>query len=406
MATVTGMTAAAMQAIRNGTVVGAAFDSANHLILTKYDGTQIDGGVLFPATTGQAGIVELATAAETQSGSDNTRAVTPAGLASLPGYRTQLLAMNSIAQTSGPAAWPYGTALMPVDASSGWSPNSGVGMVVTDSFDTTHTVQTFYANSGGGTYPKVWTRSYNTTGGWSTWAQYMTVYALSPAGFTQSTAFSSYPVGWSRAYYTTTNSTAWDFSGKAGEVLTFVDGSDYARQTWTSHVGGTSNVPETWVRTANAANGWSSWRKLSRDAVLPDPISSVNNAAATVTQTSTWADHPANTTQTLVLPYDCIVQVEYHAWLAITYVDAPSTVRTGISHNGTAPEGSLGSAWGNVLYESTQGTVGGGGQHGFSATVKLPAGTHTFKVQAYKTGTGAAQVNYWLMRITPIRWAE
>jgi hypothetical protein len=85
MATVTGMTAAAMQAIRDGTVVSAAFDSANHLILTKHDGTTVDGGALGAATTTLAGPVALATNAQTQSGSSTNLAVTPAGLASLPG---------------------------------------------------------------------------------------------------------------------------------------------------------------------------------------------------------------------------------------------------------------------------------------------------------------------------------
>lgn len=44
MATITGMTAEAMEAIRNGVVVGGAVNGAGHLILTKYDGTTIDGG--------------------------------------------------------------------------------------------------------------------------------------------------------------------------------------------------------------------------------------------------------------------------------------------------------------------------------------------------------------------------
>ena len=83
MATVTGMTAAAMQAIRDGTVVNGHFDSAGHLILTKYDETQIDVGAVLASSTTQAGIVELATTSETTTGTDTVRAVTPSGLAAV-----------------------------------------------------------------------------------------------------------------------------------------------------------------------------------------------------------------------------------------------------------------------------------------------------------------------------------
>lgn len=44
MATVTGMTAAAMEAIRDNTVVEGSINGSGHLILTKYDGSQIDAG--------------------------------------------------------------------------------------------------------------------------------------------------------------------------------------------------------------------------------------------------------------------------------------------------------------------------------------------------------------------------
>ena len=86
MPTVTGMTAAAMIAIRDQMVVSASIDGAKHLILTTYDGTEIDVGSI-PGAVGAAsdtasGIVELATSAETTTGTDATRAVTPAGLLS------------------------------------------------------------------------------------------------------------------------------------------------------------------------------------------------------------------------------------------------------------------------------------------------------------------------------------
>ena len=80
MATITGMTAAAMQEIRDNTVVDAEFDSANNLILTKYDATQITAGTIAAATETTSGLVELATTSEATTGTDTTRAVTAAGL--------------------------------------------------------------------------------------------------------------------------------------------------------------------------------------------------------------------------------------------------------------------------------------------------------------------------------------
>lgn len=44
MATINGLTAAAMRAIRDGAIVGASVDISGHLILEKFDGTSIDTG--------------------------------------------------------------------------------------------------------------------------------------------------------------------------------------------------------------------------------------------------------------------------------------------------------------------------------------------------------------------------
>jgi hypothetical protein len=265
LATVTGMTAAAMQAIRDGTIVNGHFDSAGHMILTKYDGTQIDAGAVLPATTGQSGIVELATNAETQAGTDTTRAITPAGLASLPGYRAQILAQNSIAESATPAAWPYAVSMMPLATGSGWTPNSGIGIVVCYSIDSTHTVQDFYANVGAAS-PKIWTRSYN--GAWSNWAQKMLMVNLDPTAFTETTGRGNYPVGQSRLYYTTTTAASgWSFSSLApGEIITYIadDANFFGRQEFVQHAGGSTN-PVKWFRTANQAGGWTAWQKVITD---------------------------------------------------------------------------------------------------------------------------------------------
>lgn len=265
MATVTGMTAAAMQAIRDGTIVSAAFDSANHLILTKYDGTQVDGGVVGAATTAQSGLVELATNAETQSGSDATRAVTPAGLASLPGYRVQIV--TGLKETDSPSAWPYGTSMQACTSGDGggWTPHGGDGTVVTESISLTRTAQIFYENSGGTASTKAWMREYNSGvggGGWTAWAQIMLAVRLNEANFTQNTSLVSYPSGKSYLYYTTSNGGSWDFSGMQGVVETmFLTDKAYGSQIFTQHVSGSQNTPEVWFRTSDTSVGWSSWRK-------------------------------------------------------------------------------------------------------------------------------------------------
>lgn len=278
MATVTGMTAEAMSAIRDGAIVGADFDSANHLILTKYDGTQIDAGVIGTATTTLQGVVELATSAETQTGTDATRAVTPAGLASIPGYKVQIV--SGIAESATPAVWPYGVSLQSVASADAWSLNSSSGTVITESVVTDRTVQTFYASSGGTTTVKAWTRSYHSTtggGGWTAWAQLMLMPSLDPTAFTQATTRGNYPLGQSRLYYTAGSAGSWDFSALApGEVITYIENDNtFGRQEFVQHAGGSTN-PVKWFRTANAAGGWTAWQK-----VLVDP-------GAWISYTPTW----------------------------------------------------------------------------------------------------------------------
>lgn len=269
MATVTGMTAAAMEAIRDNTVVNAAFDSANHLILTKYDGTQIDAGTVGAASAVLAGSVELATSAETQAGTDATRAVTPAGLASLPGYRVQIV--SGLHETDSPSAWPYGTSMQSCSSGDGggWTPHGGDGTVVTESISLLRTAQIFYENSGGTASTKAWIREYNSSvggGGWTAWAQMLLAVRLNETSFTQLTAMATYPSGRSFLYYTTANGGSWDFSGMAGTVETmFLTDKSYATQTFTQHVAGSANTPNVWIRTSDNTTGWSAWKKLIHD---------------------------------------------------------------------------------------------------------------------------------------------
>lgn len=89
MATVTGLTATRMEAIEASSVVSGIINGSGHLILTKHDGSTIDAGAVLGsvpiASTTVQGIVELATTSEATTGTDTTRAVTPAGLAAAVG---------------------------------------------------------------------------------------------------------------------------------------------------------------------------------------------------------------------------------------------------------------------------------------------------------------------------------
>jgi hypothetical protein len=256
-----------MADIEAATIVSGAYDSSGHLILTKHDGGQVDAGLLTASTTTQRGSVELATDAETQAGTDAARAVTPASLASIPGNKVQILGTVP-AETATPASYPLGISHMQLTGSESWSINTSVGSVVTNRPHTDRTQQTFYSNPGGIGNPRAWMRYYHTSnngGGWTAWRQVMIMNDLTAASYTQTTALSSYPTGISRIYFTTSSSAGWDFAGIAGEIVTYVDGTDFARQDFTSHVGGSSAKPVRWVRTANSASSWTPWQKLFVD---------------------------------------------------------------------------------------------------------------------------------------------
>jgi hypothetical protein len=252
-----------MLAIEAATVVGGSFDSASHLQLEKHDGTLVDAGTPPDATEAAKGIVELASSAEVIAGTDALRVVTPAGLAAIPGNKVQNLTANSIAESAIYSAYPTGVSIMSLTTGSSWSLASGFGTVLTINIDMDRCTQVFYARAGGATgLCRSWTRSYHSTdngGGWTTWQQQMVMPTINPTGVTQSIPVGNYPQGMCRIYFTSAQSTGWDFAGKAGEVVTYYDGVDYAKQTWTSHASGSSNKPETWIRTGNIASGWSAW---------------------------------------------------------------------------------------------------------------------------------------------------
>lgn len=268
MATITGLTAARMLAIEAETVVSGEIVGTN-LILTQHDGTDIDAGDVSAAVPQSSvtvqGKVELATTTEAVTGTDTGRAVTPAGVTAV--FASKILASNALAESALLTAYPTGISFMPLASGSSWSLNSGLGAAVTNYITTDLGQQTFYASVGGSTsLPLAWVRTYRTSGGWTGWQQVALQNNLVPGSFAQTTAATSYPFGTSRIYYTTANSGSWDFTGKAGEVVTFRDSAtDFTRQQWTKHQGGTSANTELWLRTSNTASGWSSWETIGGD---------------------------------------------------------------------------------------------------------------------------------------------
>lgn len=321
MATVTVVNAERTLEIEATSIVSGLVNEAGHLILTRHDGTdldmgavsgmQLDNGTAYSkvdaftyvgdtdpgavpdgsvwldtndvagpfASDTQKGLVELATNAETISGTDNTRAVTPASLAAVPGNKVQILAPNANTETAVPSAYPLGISQMVITTGSGWSINSGFGSVVTYRPETDRTVQHAYSNPGGTGTPRMWMRQYHTSnngGGWTPWSQSQLMVTLATGAVTQSTPFSSYPNGWSRIYFSAAPA-GWDFAASPGEIVTYVDGSDFAKQTWTYHSKGSDpNPAEMWFRTANNVGGWSSWRRV------------MTNPGAWINYTPTW----------------------------------------------------------------------------------------------------------------------
>lgn len=87
MASVIVATAEKVQQVENDSIVGATINESGQLVLENGAGDDIMVGAVAgttpDATTTSKGIVELATSAETATGTDINRAVTPAGLATV-----------------------------------------------------------------------------------------------------------------------------------------------------------------------------------------------------------------------------------------------------------------------------------------------------------------------------------
>lgn len=345
MATVTGATKARADAIEAEIPVSGAFNTSNHLIVTRHDATTEDFGAVNTASTTQAGVVELSTDALAIAATDTATAVTPHALgahaASIPGAKVQSLTTIPL-ETAVPSSYPTGISIMTTTT---WSLNGGNGLVVTVNNGSSDCQQTFYSPVGTGSAPQTWSRTYNS--GWTTWGSVNMIVQLTAGSYTQTSTISTYPVGDSRLYYTAGSSSSWDFTGKAGEVWTYNDGATFARQTFTRTQGGTPSRQEQWLRTNDFSNGWTAWRMVEFNDNIT-VLASNSSAFTTTAQTALTA---------LAVPIEASATYLMEAFFIVN-----STVATAdtLANSWTGPSGAT-MQWGDTNstsdYQSAIGSV-------------------------------------------------
>lgn len=218
MATVTGLTAARMQEIIDATIVSAYINVSGHLILVLYDTTEIDVGYMLASVPDASetvkGIVELATPAETITGTDNTRAVTPlafeeAVLSAIALHGTRYLDGDDWDQTTTPITYPSGESVMYLSASQatagGWDFGGKWGVVRTfHHLGGGDVTQTWQRIGDPGIVPEFWNRCGNNAGGWGAWrvlAQVSETLAPTRHRFTSNNASWAPPDGAKKFYY-------------------------------------------------------------------------------------------------------------------------------------------------------------------------------------------------------------
>ncbi|MFD6636775.1 hypothetical protein ACFWDN_13270 [Micromonospora chalcea] len=161
----------------------------------------------------------------------------------------------------------------------------------------------------------------------------------------------------------------------------------------------------------NASTGrWEFWdgSTWGNPAFLPAPplpmVEKVDADASPITSAS-WANVPAMPLLTLSLPMPALVQVEYSAWLALNS-GAIGDLRAGVSHNGAQPQDLFGGTWGDVLFASAPADGGSSRQHSMTSSAVLPAGDHTFRIRAYRSGSRSCTLSYQRLRVRAMRWED
>lgn len=276
MATVTGLTAARMIEIEAASVVSGTINASGHLILTKHDGATIDAGyalVAVPdASDTQKGVVELATDAETASGSNSTLAVTPKSLASV---RIKWLDQANYNNTTPTSAYPDGESLIYLDnitgPAGGWGPYASGdwwGVLHTRNIGG-DTIQTW--RSVGTGKPVAWNRCGNASG-WGPWKRLATfdeaVQIIAPPA--ENAGPSAYPIGMSLTNVASGSGPVWSLNGGTGSITTVYQTTNRVFQTFVTNSGISPGLVQVWTRTYHSSGAWTAWAQMANTS---DPSS-------------------------------------------------------------------------------------------------------------------------------------
>lgn len=145
MATITGLTAERMREIEAASIVDGTINASGNLILTAYDGTEIDAGNALVAVPDNSIVHQLDANGFSES--------TP------PGSYSQGVSVMSMSNTETVADWPT------------FSGKFGSLFTVNHSGDVTQLWRRLHGNS---TTPEAWIRSGNVSTSWSPWKQLAT----------------------------------------------------------------------------------------------------------------------------------------------------------------------------------------------------------------------------------------
>lgn len=177
-------------------------------------------------------------------------------------------------------------------------------------------------------------------------------------------------------------------------------GSNYAVQRATQL---TAADPAVFQRT-KIAGTWNAWKWQSGG--LPSTVyTDIANQA--ITQLTSFAGLPTAASAAIAssFPWECIATLE--AWLSVTN-GASSDIRVGYALSGANVAGAAAGGWQAALYAANTPALTGAPVNYNSHSVStyhspMAAGTTTFTVQSYKTGSAATSINYGRLIVRPIK---
>lgn len=258
MATITGLTAERMREIEAASIVDGRIDESGHLILTKYDGTEIDAGDALVAVPNES-IVKI-------------------------------LDPNGYDGATPGESYPVGVSLLHVSDSIGKGYPFGLSSGTIRSSNIagdSHIVQMFQAEHGSFQDPQVWVRAYQVGWGWSNWEKLALnkdltstntrVTALENVrtqllnqgdlGITESSPQSAYPLGVSILSVST--GSGWSRNGGFGAIVTYNHSVSRCVQHFYKNSAANGSNAIGWTRNFHGDNpGWSNWVQIGSDKLI------------------------------------------------------------------------------------------------------------------------------------------